>query len=78
MGGDIMGKFAIFRSMEKSVKYRDILDCHVLSGRPTGIKVVFLASSKNGNYADMNIIPQILVFLQTEKFFHIFHLFYAK
>ena len=68
MGGDIAQKLAVFRSTENYVNYRDILDCHVSSGQATGIKVVYLTPSKNGDYADVDIIPQKLVFLKKENF----------
>ena len=45
-----------------SVNHQDILDFHVSSGQATGIRFVYLTSSKNGDYANMNIIPQKLVF----------------
>ena len=39
-----------------------------VSPRATGIKIVYLASSKNGDYADIDIIPQKLVFLKNSMF----------
>ena len=57
-GGRRYAKIAVFRSTEKSVNYQDILDCRVSSGQATGIKIVYLTSSKNGDYANMNIIPR--------------------
>ena len=62
MGGDVTQKSAVFRSTENSVNHQDILDCRVSSGHATGIKIVYLTSPKNGDYANMNIIPQKLVF----------------
>ena len=67
-GGRRYAKIALFRSTEKSVNYQDILDCHVSSGQATGIKIVYLTSFKNGDYADIDIIPQKLVFWKTENF----------
>ena len=57
------GKIAVFCSTEKSLNYRDILDCHVCSGQATGIKLELeLTSSKSGDYADIDINLQKLVF----------------
>ena len=71
-GGRRYAKIALFRRTEKSVNYQDILDCRVSSGQATGIKIVYLTSSKNGDYADIDIIPQKLVSLKTENFLPIF------
>ena len=56
MGADVTEQFAVFHSTEKHVNYRKILDYGVSSDQATGIKSVFLPSSKNGDYTD--IIPQ--------------------
>ena len=56
-GGRRYSKFAVFRGTEKSVNYRDILDCRVSPGQATRIKIVYLTSSKDGDYADIDIIP---------------------
>ena len=67
-----MQKFAVFRSTEKSINYQDILDCRVSSGQATGIKILYLISSKNADYADINIIPQKLVFWKMKNYLPIF------
>ena len=61
-------KIAVFRSAEKSVNYLDILDCRVSSGQATGIEIVYLTLSKNGDYADIDINPQKLVFFKNGNF----------
>ena len=68
MGGDVTQKSLYSVVLKKSVNYQDILDCRVSSGQATGIKIIYLTSSKNGDYADIDIIPQKLVFLKTENF----------
>ena len=68
MGGDVTQKSLYSVVLKKSVNYQDILDCHVSSGQATGIKIVYLTSSKNGDHADIDSIPQKLVFLKTENF----------
>ena len=40
----------------------------VLSGYETRMKYIFLDSSKGGEYADIDIIPEELVFQKTENF----------
>ena len=67
-GGTRYAKFAVFRGTEKSVNYQDILDCCVSPERAMRIKIVYLTSSKDGDYADIYIIPQKLVFLKTGNF----------
>ena len=52
MGGDGKQKLAVLGCTEKSANYEEILDCCVTSGQATEMKIVFLASSKNGDYAD--------------------------
>ena len=61
-------KFAVFCSTENSVNYRDIWDSSFPSGQAIRIKIVYLASSKNGNNADMDIIPQSLFCRKTQNF----------
>ena len=51
-----------FVVLKKSVNQQDIFDCCVSSGQAIGIKIVYLNSSKNGDFADMNIIYKKLVF----------------
>ena len=50
-------KINLFLSTEKSVNYQDILDYHVSSDQAMGMKIGYLTSSKNGDYADIDIIP---------------------
>ena len=56
-GRNVTYKHGIFRSAQNSVNYQDILDCHVSSDQTSGIEVAYLDSSKDGGYADINIIP---------------------
>ena len=72
MGGDVTQKSLYSVVLKKSVNYQDILDFRVSSGQATGIRIVYLTSSKNGDYADIDIIPQKLSFLKTENFLLIF------
>ena len=61
MGGDVTQKSLYFVVLKKSINYRDIFDCCVSSGQATGIKIVYLTSSKSGDYADIDIIPSKIV-----------------
>ena len=49
-----------------------ILDCCFPSSQAIRIKIVYLASFKNGDNTDMNTIPQILVFRKTNNCFATF------
>ena len=59
--------------MQKSL-YFVVLKNLAITGTlwPAGIRIVYLTSSKNGDYADIDIIPQKLVSLKTENFLPIF------
>ena len=65
-------KIAVFYSCEKSVNHWDTLASPVSSGQEAGIEVIFLASSKNGEYAHINIIPCIWRFPRNGKFSQLF------
>ena len=62
MGGDVTQNSMYFVVLKKSVNYQDIFDCCVSPGQATGIKIVYLNSSENGDFANMNIIYKKLVF----------------
>ena len=64
----------MFYPYENPVNLRHILDSPGPPGQAIMIKVIFLASSKNGEYNDTNIISWILVFQKTENFSAFFFL----
>ena len=67
-----MQKSVVFYPYENPVNLRHILDPPGSPGQAMRMKVVFLASSKSGEYADVNIVPYKLVFRKTENFLGFF------
>ena len=60
-GGDVTQKPLYFVAV-KNPSITGTFLIVVSSGQATGIKIVYLNSSKNGDFADMNIIYKKLVF----------------
>ena len=50
----------------------NFLNHRVSSGQVISIKIIFFAYYKHGDYADIKIIPRILVVRKTEHFLQLF------
>ena len=65
-------KSVVFYPYENSINLHHILDPPGTPGQAIRMKVIFLASSKIGEYDDISIISWILIFQKTGNFLHIF------
>ena len=58
-------KFTGLYGCVNSVNDRNILASYVFPVHATWLKIIYLASSKNGEYADINNVPKILFLRKT-------------